>query len=174
MAKIFTHPLILSSSFIFCCNIFANHYWLASSLARESPKLTPSHVWITSSLLPFHADIIPTRTYSLPQCPTRGYLKWALLIVDYSQCRCHMASVLCPTTSDLMEHSPLYSARSKKIFVFATLNNHGPFLQFPIPIQLHIPPALYCLITPSCIYISTIHTSYINIYPLTVHLSFRS
>jgi len=69
-----------------CCG------WFASPLAREAPKPTPSHLYIAySSMFPFYADIIP---HSYLLSAARDSLKWALLVADYSQHRCNMASVL--------------------------------------------------------------------------------
>jgi len=83
----------------------------------------------------------------------RDCLEWALLVMDYSS---HMTSVLCRTAWDSMEHLPLYSNVS-----FYLPTYHGLFLWFPFSTRLYIPHVPYCLISPSCIYISTTHTSHI-------------
>jgi hypothetical protein len=116
-----------------CYAGFTNHRWFASPLARESAKPTPSHVYIAySSVFPSHPDIIPHLCLLSAACDS---LKWALLVVDY--CQHHMASALCRTASDSMEHSPLYSVRSNFSFYF----------NIPWSIYL-IPPSLVHIARP--------------------------
>ena len=81
----------------------------------------------------------------------RDSLEWAMLVVDYSQCRCHMASALCRTASDSMERSPLYSVRSNISFYSRTYP--GLFLRFLFP--------------PACIY----HTPNTAWHPRHVYIS---
>jgi hypothetical protein len=58
MANIFTPPP--DFFFMSCRDGFTNHYWFTSPLAHESPKPTPSYVYIAcSSVFPFYVDIIP-------------------------------------------------------------------------------------------------------------------
>jgi len=131
---------------------------LALSLMNHPNPLSRMYTSPTHQYFLFTRISCPTRTYSLPLTT----LSNGLCLSDYSQCRCHMASVLYRTTLHSMEHSLLYSVRSiQRSPLFADVSLSTSL------IRLYIPRAPYCLISPSCphIHISTIHTFYINIYP---------
>jgi hypothetical protein len=84
MANISTPPP--DFCFMSCRDGFTNHRWFTSPLAHESPKPTPSYVYIAySSVFPFYADIIPN---PYPRDSRMGYARRGLLPMSVSHGLC--------------------------------------------------------------------------------------